>query len=287
MAEVLDDYEQGERVRQWLQQNGPSIAVGLALAAAALFGYNYWNTYQQQQNIAAAANYALLDEQLAELEQNAATPGDTDEEGAESTDTAEQAVQQAYQTLQDDYGDNLYAALSALLLADRDVENVDLDAAITKYEQIIANGKPAIADIARLRLARTQVAANQADAALTTLSSISAPAHYQALIARTRGDALLAKGDRPAALQAYTEAENELGGTPDQLLGYRLAQLRDLDVNELVDNLPDAPAPSFNPPVSRTTSTSSDSTVISSPVTIETADEAEASDGTEDSTGEE
>ena len=37
--DVYDDYEQGERVQQWLRKNGVSIAVGIGLGLALIFGW--------------------------------------------------------------------------------------------------------------------------------------------------------------------------------------------------------------------------------------------------------
>ena len=250
MAEILDDYEQGERVKKWLQNYAPSILLGLGVAAAGLFGASYWGNYKSEQKIIAAANYALLDEQLTELtaaDNNTPLVDDGVATG-NSTENARLAIEQAYQTLTSDHNDNLYTGLAGLLLADTDVKNNDLDAAVTKYQQVINGKNSAIADLARLRLARTQIAANKPDDALNTLNQVAAPEYYLTLNARTRGDAYMSKGDNTAALEAYTEAEEELGGTPDPLLTYQLAQLRELDVEAILASLKNTPPPipSFN-----------------------------------------
>ncbi len=84
--------------------------------------------------------------------------------------------------------------------------------------------------IARLRLARVQSAQGKYDDALATLK-VEEPGEFAPRIADTRGDVLLAKGDRDGALREYLAArtgENkgrvdielldlkirDLGGTP-------------------------------------------------------------------------
>ena len=39
----IDEYEQSERVRGWLRQNGSSLITGIALGLACVFGWQWWN----------------------------------------------------------------------------------------------------------------------------------------------------------------------------------------------------------------------------------------------------
>src|SRR5262249_18832732 len=73
----------------------------------------------------------------------------------------------------------------------------------------------ALALIARIRLARVQIAARKPDEALATLSGIEpgafAPRYYE-----VRGDAYYAKGDKVAALREYRMARaKDLTGASD------------------------------------------------------------------------
>ena len=60
--------------------------------------------------------------------------------------------------------------------------------------------------MARARLARVELAQNNADAALRTLGGAQ-PGAFTALYDVVRGDALYAKGDRAGALAAWRKAE--------------------------------------------------------------------------------
>ena len=59
--------------------------------------------------------------------------------------------------------------------------------------------------MARLRLARVQVAQNHPDAALSTLGTADQGA-FEGRFAEVRGDAYFAKGDKAAALREYRAA---------------------------------------------------------------------------------
>ena len=59
--------------------------------------------------------------------------------------------------------------------------------------------------IARLRLARVQAAQGKYDDALATLK-VEEPGEFAPRLADTRGDVLLAKGDRDGALREYLAA---------------------------------------------------------------------------------
>ena len=82
-----------------------------------------------------------------------------------------------------------------------------------------------LALIARLRLARVQLAQGKADDALKTLDAAK-PGAFAARYAEVRGDALLAKGDRAGALKAYREARGGAASTLDSgLLDLKIGEL--------------------------------------------------------------
>ncbi len=58
--DAYDDYEQGERVQQWLRQNGLSIVVGIVIGLVAIFGWQQWRKHQVNHQAAASQLYVNL-----------------------------------------------------------------------------------------------------------------------------------------------------------------------------------------------------------------------------------
>ena len=52
------DDEQAEDIKKWWKENGLSVAAGIALAVAALFGWEYWQKYQITQAESASTLYS-------------------------------------------------------------------------------------------------------------------------------------------------------------------------------------------------------------------------------------
>jgi predicted negative regulator of RcsB-dependent stress response len=111
------------------------------------------------------------------------------------------------------------------------VEANELDKAVVGLKFVMDNtADEELKLIARLRLARVQAAQGKYDDALATLK-VEAGNEFAPRIADTRGDVLLAKGDRDGALREYLAARatpadgrvdfdlldlkiRDLGGTP-------------------------------------------------------------------------
>ncbi len=273
-VELYDDHEQGERVKQWMKDNGGGILLGVVLAVGGLFGFRYWQASQTQHAYNAGEIYAVVNDQIAEITANAGAAADP--ETGEQPVTDEGQMLDALATLQNDYSDNLYAALATLQVADYKIENDDLEAASSQYQFIINNSdNQQIRAIAILRLARTQLAQQQPETALQTLSGLPADSGQEAMAARIRGESYIALGQREQALAAFEQAEEDLGGTPDRMLELRLADLRDIDVDSLLQNA----AATETPPVfdgvnNQNTSSVTTPTVINadSDVTVTTGD---------------
>lgn len=241
-VELYDDHEQGERVKQWVKDNGGGILLGVVLAVGGLFGFRYWQANQVQQSYNAGEIYRVVNDQIAAMEANEqATP---DPETGELPTIDEGQMLDGLATLQNDYSDNLYAALATLQVADHKIRNDDLAGAGLQYQFIIDNSdNQQIRSIAILRLARTQLAQQQPEAALQTLSVLPANSGQDALAARVRGESYLDLGQRDQALSAFEQAASDLGGTPDRMLELRLADLRDVDVDSLLENASTTEAP--------------------------------------------
>jgi predicted negative regulator of RcsB-dependent stress response len=93
--------------------------------------------------------------------------------------------------------------------------------------------------VARMRLARVEIAEGKPDAALATLNAVE-PGAFAARYHEVRGDAWYAKGDKTAALKEYRSAAGspELGDAP----------LLDLKIADLAGDAPPAAAASAPPP---------------------------------------
>ncbi len=58
--ELLDEHEQGERVRGWLRQNGAGLIGGIALGLAAIAGWQWWGKHQAGQHMQANAAFQAV-----------------------------------------------------------------------------------------------------------------------------------------------------------------------------------------------------------------------------------
>lgn len=206
MEEYLNEKEQWERVLAWLREQGPSILAGVAVAAAVFGGWRYWQNRVQQRNLAAATHYEQVIDAFSRNDVNG---------GFRLADD-----------LVKTFPHTAYADQANLAVARIQVENKQLDQAAARLKQVLdSTGDVELALIARLRLARVQLAQGKADDALKTLDAAK-PGAFAARYAEVRGDALLSKGDRDGALKAYREARGSGASTLD-------TALLDLKIGEL------------------------------------------------------
>lgn len=210
-----DEYEQSEQVRKWLRENGLSIVVGVALALALIFGWRQWQAHRAGHHAEAAEQYAALETALA-----------TDQDA--KVDTAVNALEK-------DFADTPYAALGAAARANVAVGKGKLDDAHKALQWAVDHSPTAaLHAMYQLRLARVELAQNQATQALALLDGVPGDA-YRAAAQELRGDALLKLGREGEARSAYTSALAAL--SPDAAPG-----LRDT-LQMKLDNLARAGAP--------------------------------------------
>ena len=175
--DLLDEHEQGERVRQWLRENGAGLAGGVLIGLAAIGGWQWWQKHQAQQRVEIAGRYDAVGDRI----------------DASKLDEAQAQVAKLPQ--------GVYAALAALDLAKAQLEAGKRDAAIAT----LRNAKiedPALAAVANTRLAQLLVDAGKARDALALLPADSTNAGIQ----QVRGDALFALGEAAQARDAYQKA---------------------------------------------------------------------------------
>ena len=193
---AYDDYEQGERVQEWLRQNGVAIIAGIVIGLALIFGYRQWNEHKANENIEAATQYQLI--------QNALGKGKTSE-----ADTLTDSLLK-------NHADSAYAVFAASLRAQRQLEAGKADKAIESLTWAVQHAKTKpLKDLSRLRLARADLAAGKATDALNTLKSMPAGA-YTGLAAELRGDAQVKLGHADEAVKAYKAAMADFDPTAPQ-----------------------------------------------------------------------
>jgi predicted negative regulator of RcsB-dependent stress response len=206
VEEYLDEREQWERVKGWLREQGPWMLASVAIVGLGLGGWRYYQSSIEQRDLTAEARYQQV--------LNAFSNNDL----AGGVLIADQLIK--------DYPSSPYANQADLAAARIAVEIGKLDQAATRLERVLNSTRDRqLKDVARLRLARVQLAEGQPDTALHTLDAPDLGA-FAARYDEVRGDALLAKGDRAGALKAYQQARTRAGNTLDTgLLDLKISEL--------------------------------------------------------------
>lgn len=211
MDEYMSEKEQLEWLRSRARQNGPWILAGIALGALALFGWRLWQDHVDRVARAASARYEQL---VQAVEQG-------DRTGALA----------ALGDLERDHPSSPYVDQGRLAAARIYVADGELDKAATELEAVTQHSRDSeLALLARLRLARVQIARQKPDAAIATLQGTQfgafAPGYHEVL-----GDAYYAKGDTAAALREYRAARTaDKSGMADvALLDLKIADLAAAD----------------------------------------------------------
>lgn len=194
--EAYDDYEQNERVQKWLRENGVPVVVGLVIGLVAIFGWQQWRAHQGRDQAAAAQLYQQV--QVAAASGNSAV-------ATQNTDK-----------LMKDYPKSAYAVFAASDRAVQDVQAKQLDKAQVSLQWASdhAQEKP-LKSLIQLRMARVELAQNNAAKALTTLEAIPKDS-FQGLALELRGDALVKLGRSEDARKAYETALSTLSETAPQ-----------------------------------------------------------------------
>jgi predicted negative regulator of RcsB-dependent stress response len=161
--EYLSEKEQIERLRQWLAENGRSIATGLLLGLAAVAALWWWRPYRDHQLAEASGAYAEL--------VDAADAGRRDK-----------AIELAKKL--DDYWRTPYGMQGALVLARMYMDTDEPEPAAEQLQKVVNEAHDdELVQIARLRLARVRLYQQQADEALK-ISATTIPASLHRSITR-------------------------------------------------------------------------------------------------------
>lgn len=206
----LNEDEQVEAIKNWWKANGGAIIAGIVIGLTAIFGWRYWNAYQDGLAEEASRRYDAAAAAFA---------------GADALKAREHG-----QTLLEDFPDTPYAALAALLLARLAMDEGDTGKAVEHLRWVIEQAEQAeMKTIARLRLARVLLAENRLDEAEAELRQVADPA-FAGEREELLGDLYAARGEPDKARQAYETASAASGAGP-------MLQLK-------IDNLPPAGAAS-------------------------------------------
>ena len=223
MEEYLSEKEQWEQIKAWLRDNGLWIIAGIAVGAAALGGWRWYQDHVDSVGAQAGAKYTQV--------LNAFERGDRT---------------QAFVLLGElerDYASSPYVDQGRLMAVRVYVDSGDLDKAVTELQAVSERSKDAeLALLARLRLARVQIAQKKGDAALATLNGLK-PGAFEPRYHEILGDAYYAKGDKATALKEYLKAKvGDFEGSSD-------SQQLDLKISDLsADNPPPVAKQTVTPP---------------------------------------
>ncbi|WP_339079825.1 tetratricopeptide repeat protein [Pseudomonas sp. TMP9] len=193
MVSRTDDEELAV-IKDWWQQNGKPLLIGVVLALVAVFGWQGWQKYQADQ----AHGASLVYQQLLEA---ALDPSGKPDAGK---------VAELANTLKNDYAGTHYAQYGSLFVAKVAVEAGKLADAASELQSIV--DKPAddsLAELARQRLARVLAAQDKAEEALKLLDAKVAPA-FTATREELKGDVLVQLGRADEAHAAYEKAKAAL-----------------------------------------------------------------------------
>ncbi|WP_210450646.1 YfgM family protein [Pantoea ananatis] len=204
MEVYSNENEQVDALRRFFANNGKALAVGVVIGIAALGGWRYWSSHQQDSAKTISAEYQKVTRAM-----HAGKPETLE---AVNTFASENS--------------NTYGALAALDLAKQYVDSNQLDKAATLLQNGLKDTKDAnLQAVINLRLARIQLQQNQADAALKTLDSVKGDG-WTAIVADIRGEALLSKGDKQGARDAWSKGvESDASPALKQMMQMKMNNL--------------------------------------------------------------
>ena len=204
MEVYSNENEQTDALRNFFANNGKALAIGVVIGIAALGGWRYWSSHQDDTAKTVSAQYQQLTSAMQ----------------AGKPETLEAVNRFASEN------SNTYGALAAMDLAKQYVDAGQLDKAATLLQNALKDTKDAnLQAVINLRLARIQLQQNQADAALKTLDGVKGDG-WTAIVADIRGEALLTKGDKQGARDAWSKGvESDASPALKQMMQMKMNNL--------------------------------------------------------------
>lgn len=208
MSDLYDTHEQGERVKNWLRENGSAIVMGLVIAFGLMFGFKQFQAWETSKRQQASAEYQTMVKLIEEQNMDAAVPN--------------------YEVLKSDFPRSAYTSMASLMMAKARLRSGQTDLAASALTHAMENAMPEpVRIIARERLARIKLSEGDAAAAMALLDGAPSELGFEALFAEVRGDIHLANGDTDMAIESYQNslATLEEGVGNRQLLTIKLEAL--------------------------------------------------------------
>lgn len=195
--DLLDEHEQGERVKAWLRENGTSLIVGILLAVSAIYGWNYWQAHRANAQQIPGSRYQAAINQL---------------------DAGNREAAQAELAALKGHG---YGTLAALELARMQVDAGERDAAIATLAAI-RDSDALLQAVVDQRHARLLLDAGKHAEALAVLGDAQDAESLQ-----IRGDVEIAAGNADAARAAYLKALplTDIGSPQRNVLELKLSEV--------------------------------------------------------------
>lgn len=205
MAEHLTDEEQLESLKRWWKENGMQLVLVIALSVGGWYAWQQWQDNKKTRSERGSLIYIEMMDLAAQAPLSALP------------DEQREALVEKSELLKKDYANTQYAHYAGLLLAKLAVAEKRLDDAAVELQAVIDNTQgEELAYIARMRLARLEMARKNYSQALTLLEGDTPPAML-AGVAELRGDIHLLAGDQSASRAAYQSALDALGSEDQQL----------------------------------------------------------------------
>lgn len=235
---TMTDDDQKEYAKSFVKRYGSPIIIGILLALCGFFGWQWYH----KKNAVDANNLTVQYQNLA----NKAGAAENDEK-------AYKAFVAEGQKLAESSADSAQAVQTQLLVAKLAFDRQDY-ATANKVLTQAANSKvkdEGLKAIAHLRLAYTQMAQNQLDAALKTLDAVKLES-FTPSVSEAKGDIYVAQNKTEDAKKAYQQAWDLLikRQQPRELLQIKLANLGVLVEDPKIESPVLTPVPSPAPQAS-------------------------------------
>ena len=205
MSDFLTDEEQAERLKQWWEQNGTSLVVGVLLAVAVVVGWRWYQGYAQDRADEASDVFAAY-----VAARNDAAP-----------------TEDLLARIDTEYEGSGYHVFTLLYRAEDEIEAQDWEEALALLERAVQLADvDTLKDIARYRVAKVLYQLDRLDDCEAELAAIRSSG-LEAHVAVLSGDVFVARGDPERARTAYQVGIDAARRDPaNPVVGVELMELK-------------------------------------------------------------